>query len=173
MIKAWSGLLLGLSAVACGPTYEPPPAFPSYRVDVLASQVSVRRKSGSPVEESAAGAVRALMAERMSEMVEERDDLAGAKPARFKADVVVDQSAWPLAPCLVLLVIVGCPLSILDVEVDLTFEVDAVRYRGRGSYSYPQNYFYNLTGGRSVGVATDRALAEALADLKPLPEAAP
>lgn len=155
---AAAGLVAGVSGCAWKP---PPESVPTYRVDVLASEVTAQ---GPGANEEAATIFRDKIGGMLHEMVADREDLSPeSPPARFRANVTFDQSSWPSAPCLVLLVLVGCPGSHVTRTVDLTLEVDGQIYRGYGEASGVAGVWYNTGGYDTTVTALERAFQDALA----------
>ena len=167
------GLLLG-ALDGCGP-FVPPQGFaPHFRVDTLASEVSVRHRNGDAIQKDAASKYRAHIGQVLEDMTNASHAAKGGTvPARFKADVVIEPSMWPMALCLAIFIYQGCPVAVLDAEVDLILEVGGRRHRGRGRGSFPVNLYYNTSGFQSVGLATERALEDAVKKTQPARSAQP
>jgi hypothetical protein len=157
----WVSSLAAL--VACGGTgYVPPPEFPRFKIDEPASQLSVRLKSGQPIDDVALGK-RSEVAEILGDLSTAQHGSGEPLPARFKVDMVVDAQAQALAATAALLLpLFGVPIQIIVADVDLTFEVASKRYRGSGRASVVAGFYYNLTGGTTVRRATERAFKDAI-----------
>ncbi len=149
-----AGVLMG-----CGWT-PPPESVPTYRIDVAASEVTAQ---GPGANEEVAQIFREKMGAMLHEMVADRGDLSpDSPPARFRAHVSYDQSGWPLAPCLYLLVLFGCPGSHVHRTVDLTLEVGGKTYEGHGESSGAAGIYYNTGGYTTTQTAVEEALKDAL-----------
>ena len=156
----WSGALLTLGTMT-GCAWSPPPeSVPTYRIDVMASEVTAQ---GPGSNEEVATIFREKVGAMLHEMVADRGDLSpDSPPARFRAHISYDQSSWPSAPCLVLLVLVGCPGSQVHRSVDLTLEIDGEVYEGHGEASGAASLYYNSGGYGTTQTALEEALKDAL-----------
>ena len=134
--------------------------MPTYRIDVMASEVTAQ---GPGANEEVAVIFREKIGAMLHEMVADRGDLSpDSPPARFRAHVSYDQSSWPMAPCLYLLVLFGCPGSQVERAVDLTLEVDGRTYEGHGESSGAAGIYYNTGGYTTTQTAVEDALKDAL-----------
>lgn len=149
------------AAVLTGCSWTPPPeSVPTYRIDVMASEVTAQ---GPGANEEVAVIFREKIGAMLHEMVADRGDLSPASPpARFRAHVSYDQSSWPTAPCLYILVLFGCPAAVVDRTVDLTLEVDGKTYEGHGESSGAAGIYYNPGGYSTTQSAVEEALKDAL-----------
>lgn len=156
-------ILAGLMAgTGCVETVAAPRSVPTFRVDETASEVTARHRTGESVPADTATKIRAMSREILDEMVAERPDLASARPMRIRADVVGDANVvTTFVPCLILLVYLGCPATIQELEADVTFEVDGRRYRGHAKASRAAGLYYNLSGYQTVKRLLQRAIADA------------
>lgn len=158
-------LLVGAVGVSgslgCGSYVPPPEQIPTFQIDTVASEVQL---TGTGVDQDRADQWRSQIAWALTDMMRERPDLEDASAARFAAMVSYDINAWPMAACLGLLWLVGCPMSDWTVDVDLLLEVDGELYRGQGSYSYPASLYYNSMGHTATLGATERAVKDALSN---------
>jgi hypothetical protein len=162
---------LGGSMIGCGWT-PPPESVPTFRVDMLASEVTVQ---GEAANLDAALQFRAQIAGALNDMVADRDDFdSESPPARFRASVSYDGSIWPTAACgLGILIMFGCPVASLSRTVDLTLEIDGEIYEGHGEASGAASFYYNNMGQSTTGSAVEEALKDALGKRgKPIARAA-
>lgn len=152
-----------VASLGCTSTVAAPPGFPAFHVDEEASEVSVRAASGQKIPEETAAGARAQAKEILEDMIAERSDLAGAKPARFKAQITSDTEVWPMFACVIFLTIVGCPAVIVEDKVRLTFEVDGQRFQGSGTGRGVASIYYNITRYQSRKEAIQNAIQDAYA----------
>lgn len=92
------------------------------------------------------------------------EDKGRAERARVKVAFGHDINMTMMFPCLVLLVLVGCPVQRTEVAIDLSIEVRGKVYSGHGSAS-ELTLFYTMARnsteplkGQALGAALDDAL---------------
>ncbi len=155
--------LLCCAASSCSSYRPAESAIPTFRVDELASEVIAK---GPGAGDNVTATVRTQIANALAEMMEDRPDLIKAKPARFKAEVNYDLSYWPMAACLGVLYLFGCPMTTTEVTLELTLEVDGKSYRGKGSNSAAGGIYYNGDGSSTTAGAVEQAMREALGEVE-------
>lgn len=156
-------------ALACSSSPLPAPApLPTYRIDLEASEVTVRAKSGDKVDQASAEPTRVLVQGIFNEMIKDRSDVAQAKPARFKADIVYDTSeGWRIiVPCVIFGMYFGCGVVRVTADVNLSFQVGDRTYVGVGSASVVQGLY---DGSSASNEAVSKALVNAVASAGPPP----
>ncbi|MEZ4446249.1 MAG: hypothetical protein R3B72_44640 [Polyangiaceae bacterium] len=153
-------LSAGALVIGCGWT-PPPESIPTYRVDLLASEVTVE---GEGANEEAATNIRAQIAGALQTIVSDRDDFSPRTPAaRFRAHVAYSGSIWPTAACaLGTLILFGCPVARVTRTVDLTLEVEGEIYEGHGDAAGAAGFYYNTSGESTTASAVEAALQDAL-----------
>lgn len=90
------------------------------------------------------------------------EDPGRAERARVKIAFAHDYNLTMMFPCMVLLVLVGCPVQRTEVAIDLSIEVRGKVYSGHGSAS-ELTLFYTMARN-SIEPLKGQALGEALDD---------
>lgn len=147
-----AGLLLSVAAISCGgrDVLHAPAGIPTFRVDLAASEATVRNKDDSKVPDDAAITVRESVAAGLKEAVEVRPDLTQAVPARFRASVTLDIPNFFFAG----------PWSSVEAWVELTLEADGSHFVGKGAASSLIGY----GGGLRMESAKKNAIMAATQD---------
>jgi hypothetical protein len=138
-------------------------------IDVEASEMTMLGDGSNPRTEVYAGEPRAEMAVQMrSQMAKALSDLWQAdsgehEKARIKVAYGYDFTMKPMAACLAILSLFGCPIMKDAAEVDLTIEYRGKTWTGHGSatkweFMYRMGLF-SMLEGEALGDALDDALS--------------
>ena len=138
---------------------QAPAQLPTFNIDAQASTVLA---TGPQAGEGNAEEIRSTISWALSDMMQGRSGLEEAPPARFSAKVDYEIESWPVAACLLVLSLVGCPMAAWTADVDLVLEVDGKVYRGSGRHTAAAGIYYNNNGLNVVVGATEKAVANAL-----------
>lgn len=98
---------------------------------------------------------RAEITAALNDLIESRPD---GLPARFRLKMTKSEgSVWPLAACMGILIIFGCPMEVYSRTVDLEVEVSGKRYSATGE-GKSVGYFYSPAWVRATAEAITNAL---------------
>jgi hypothetical protein len=121
-----------------------PKAMSTARIDIEASEVEIEVADGSPhLPVGEAELIRAEIAAGMTEMFGGLPATGASVPARFRVKATYERGIWPMFACLIYLTILGCPIAIQRVNVDVDLDIGDKRYSVNASDYALQGLYYN------------------------------
>jgi hypothetical protein len=139
------------------------PGLPAARLDVEASELSVHSADTLYAPSYRGEAMRTEIAGVLDSVLRGGPESPAGR-FRLRADVRREKLWITWFPCLVVLVMFGCPISSEVASVELDVDVAGVRWSAQAEATIWQGAYYN---GDAVRAALARATGAAVQQLKP------
>jgi len=172
MKRLWLVALILGAAPACSTAYyakgtplAAPKLLADARFDIEASEIVIEAVGGQmDLPKNRGELIRAEIAEAMNVILGIPPNATGGIPARFRLKASYESEAWPVYVCLLYLTVIGCPVAIQTVDMDLDIEIAGKRYSTNFTDWVVTGLYYNVRSLRPALAVTLRGALRKIAD---------